>query len=547
LRDVAVILVSFCSLAGLVPDISHPVFDRLLVLVAVAAVSWLLLVAARRLPLFLAGATLFLVLAPFVTSGLAGRGGKPNVLWILLDTTRIDHVAPYGGLTRSPVVQLLASEGILFQDAVTVVPKTPASVASFMTGLYPYRHGVRALPDRLSKEVVTAAELFSHQGWHTAALVHNAWLARGRGFGQGFRSFSGYYDIQSPYGPAQYWSWLRFVDQLTVRRIPRFSPQTSSAVLTERAMRYLERYRDRPFFLYVHYFEPHWPYFPPRSLAREYGAPPNGDTLVNRVPLPNLTRGQMIFDNPLPEEENRAALLLYRAEVEHTLQQVGRLLDRLDELGLRENTLVVFTTDHGHNLGEHGYWYHHGEFLYDESLRIPLVLRWPGRLPGGRVVSEQVRSIDVLPTLARLVGLRHLPRVDGRALEGFWQGEASSSLEAYLESDVRMFRENDRRPIDGIPGKSRAIRDGRYKLILTPTPEGSRLELFDLHEDPAELLNLAGDPQHRQSLGRLLARLESLTPVAERGFLAPQGSEERDADAIGDRDQEMLQSLGYVN
>ena len=543
----SLLLVTAASLLGRVPDQTWASWEQASFLVTSALVGGVLVLAAVRLPWVLAAAGLLLLAG----SGLAtapAQNDRPNVLWILVDTLRRDHVEPFGDLSQTPDVRKLASEGVLFEDAVTVVPKTPASVASFMTGLYPVHHGVRTLYSPMAEGLPTVADRFAEAGYDTAAFINNAWLTAGRGFAQGFERFDGYYEVNRPYGSLGYLGWVLLVDQVTLGRIPAFSSQTDPVELTDRVVAFLESERERPFFAYVHYFHPHWPYLPPPAAASRY-VPSGATTVVNHPEAIGMSRGTMIFQNFLPAAENETAKGLYRGEVDHTMEQVGRLLDRLRERDLDERTLVVFTADHGHSLGEQDYFFHHGEFLYDSTVRIPLILRWSGVLPAGVTVRAQVRSIDVAPTVLELTGLAPLARVDGESLVPTWTGRSVLPRPALLESDVKMFPENLRRELGGIPGKLRGVRDGRFKLVIAPTHRGPRYELYDLRDDPGELHNLATDPEHAEVLARLSTFVLARIPDSERRLLAGLAMPHEGGPATGpsEAEQEHLRSLGYLD
>lgn len=546
--DLGVLLTASASLYGRVPDQAHLWPAEAWFLTSTGLVALLLVEAARRAPRLLALGTLTLMVVGVLSSLMAGSDSGPNVLWILVDTTRRDHVAPFGDWVHTPAIDKLAKEGALFDDAVTVVPKTPASVASFFTGSYPIHHGVRALYDRLAPETVTVAESFRQAGFDTAAFIDNGWMSRGRGFDQGFERFLGFFEVHQAWGPLRYFSWMVAADQLSGRRIPTFNPQAEAATLTDVALHYLKVHRDRRFFAYVHYFEPHWPYFPPAALARRYGAPESGRILVNFISRSPIGRGRMIFQNPLPEAENEAARRLYRAEIDDTMFHIGRLLEGLEDLGLTENTIVAFTADHGHALGEHRYFFHHGEFLYEDSVRIPLILKWPGHIPAGLEVADQVRSIDLAPTLLQLANLPQLAESDGRSLHRFWTDQTDGPRPALLESDVKMFAENDRRDFSGVPGKLRGLRDGRFKLILNPTRAGVVFELYDLETDRAEAHNLAEDPDFSGIFEALRAELLRLIPAAELKQIEALGGaiEAPEEEQISEEELEMLRSLGYA-
>lgn len=268
----------------------------------------------------------------------------------------------------------------------------------------------------------------------------------------------------------------------------------------------------------------------------------------------------MMFQNPLSDEENDRACELYRQEITYNADQVGRLLDELDNLGIADNTIVVFTADHGHSLGEHNYWYHHGEFLYDASMSIPLFIKAPGQLEPGGVVEEQVRSIDVMPTLLSLAGLEAV-ETDGVDLTREQAGPA------FMETDISYFKWNKRRYVKGVNGKLRGIRTSDWKMVYTPKKGPGVWELFNLKEDPEELINLfdSGDAPEDVTK-RLMAELRKWMPEEEQLALNKIGNRfdqlptnakvtnrigEEDADATSDEElseteRRMLQALGYV-
>ncbi|MDP6940378.1 MAG: sulfatase-like hydrolase/transferase, partial [Planctomycetota bacterium] len=168
---------------------------------------------------------------------------------------------------------------------------------------------------------------------------------RGRGYEQGFDQFWTFFEIEKVWGPLQWTGWGTALDGLTIRKVRHFDGDTDAQVATERALDWLDA-APEPFFLYVHYFDPHWPYRPPGE---------DDDCLVNDIKGSGITRGEMMFQDAIPQAEDERAAALYAGEVVYNLDHVGRLLDALDAQGLTENTLVVFTADHGHHLGDHDY------------------------------------------------------------------------------------------------------------------------------------------------------------------------------------------------
>jgi choline-sulfatase len=559
LAGAAVLGVSVYSLWGRAPDFRFDLVTIGWLLLGSAATATVVTVALSRWPRITGAALAALVgtVAVWAWIGPSVPDDRPSVLFVLVDTTRRDHVRPFDDLVETFAIEELAARGILFSDAVTVIPKTSQSVASFLTARYPVRHGLRGLYDTLGRDQPNVARAFQEAGYSTAALVNNPWVSPMHGFGHGFDRYYGTDEIREDFGSAlDLVSWGVLYDRLVRQRLEWRPPQTEgffearASDLTRAATQVLQVQRH-PFFLYVHYFQPHWPYMPPPHVRRRYGAPSPETSVVNNIEESDVGRGAMIFHNPLPEAENEGARRLYRAETDDTMVEVGRLLDALEASPWARNTIVVFTADHGHALGEHAYYFHHGAFLYEPSVRIPLILSWPGRLPEGRVVGHQVRSIDVAPTLLDLAGLEPKASLDGRSLVGYWAGGEEAPRGAFLESDVRMMDANERREVGGVLGKLRAWRDGRYKLILTPTFEGPRFELYDLAEDPAEARDLAGDEDHQEVLRTLKERLEAALPEDERTALGPieRGAEATSDDvgtSVGGEELELLRQLGYV-
>lgn len=555
----AVLLVSVYSLWGRAPDFRYDLDVIGGMYLASAAVAAALVLALIRWPRT-GAAGLALVASAVLIGGRLGRqapADRPSVLFVLVDTLRRDHVSPFHDLIETPAVERLASRGVLFSDAVTAIPKTAQSVASFLTARYPVRHGLRGLYDNLSPTQPNVVRAFQEAGYPTVALVNNPWISPAHGFDRGFDLFFGTDEIRNDFGGASpFVTWYVLYDRW-IRRPREWRPpqpedffEARASDLTHAAVQVLRHQRE-PFFLYVHYFQPHWPYMPPPPLQKRYGAPPPETSVVNTIEDSEYSRGEMIFQNPLPESENEGARLLYRGEVDDTIRQVGHLLEALQASPYGRSTIVVFTADHGHALGEHGYYFHHGAFLYDVSVRIPLILSWPGHLPEGRVIEQQVRSIDVAPTLLELCGVPLEASLDGRSLSGYWTDTERTPREALMESDVRMMEANKRREVGGVLGKLRAWRSGRYKLILTPAIHGPRFELFDLSEDPGETHDLSGEEDLRAVLEPMRQKLVAALPEEERRALGPldpetEGAEGDASSGVSQEELELLRQLGYV-
>jgi arylsulfatase A-like enzyme/cytochrome c-type biogenesis protein CcmH/NrfG len=395
--------------------------------------------------------------------------GKPNVLLVTIDTLRADHVGCYGDASAStPVLDALAARGVRFATAVAHVPLTGPSHASILTGLGPLGHGFRENAGFvLPAQVRSGAQDFHDAGYRTAAFVSAFPLDRRFGFDRGFDV----YDDHLPKGN----------DPRRTPYVERFADGTTDA-----ALRWLEvpaAKPGQPFFLWVHYYDPHAPYEPP------------------------------------PEFEARFRAAPYDGEVAFADQQLGRLLGALDERGLLGQTLVLAMADHGEGLGEHGEGTH-GLFVYDSTLKIPFIVAGPG-IDTPRVAPTVARTTDVLPTLLDYAGLPIPAGIEGRSLRPAMEGRAMDDAPAYAET-LYPQREFGWAPLF-------AWRTADHKMIEAPRPE-----LYDLQKDPGEKDNLA--PRETARLAQMREKLD-----VARSETPPSAETEVDPEAA-----EMLRALGYV-
>jgi arylsulfatase A-like enzyme/cytochrome c-type biogenesis protein CcmH/NrfG len=416
-----------------------------------------------------------LALAPALLPGCRrtpaepGPSRKPNVLLVTIDTLRADRVGCYGHASAStPVLDALATRGVRFETAVVHVPLTGPSHASILTGLGPLGHGFRENAGFvLPAQVKSGAEDFRQAGYRTAAFVSAFPLDRRFGFDRGFDV----YDDHLPKG----------TDSRRTPYVERFADATTDAVL-----RWLEAPAEgapRPYFLWVHYYDPHAPYEPPGELAVRFRTAP------------------------------------YDGEVAFADQQLGRLLHALEQRGLLAQTLVLAMSDHGEGLGEHGEGTH-GLFVYDSTLKVPFIVAGPG-IDTPRVAPTVARGVDVLPTLLDYAGLPRRPDIEGRSLRPAIEGRAMEDVPAYVES-LYPQREFGWAPLF-------AWRTARHKVIEAPRPE-----LYDLEEDPGELDDLAPREPARLADMRKALEVARARPVAA-------ASAEVDPESA-----EMLRALGYI-
>ncbi len=439
----------------------------------------------------------------------------PDVILITVDTLRADHLGCYGyPKNTSPSIDALAADGILFENAFTTVPRTTPALASLMTGDYPRQHGLLTLVDVLPGERRTLAEVLSEQGYATAAFV-------------------------TPSVPRQSALWQGF--DVFDDRVHSEDRSARAEQVAARALRWLDEHRGERLFLWLHLWDPHFRYDPPAPHDAAFD-PRGGQRLsiYERLDRGELKLGEVYFENDLAEDEIARAIALYDGEIRYTDEVIGRLLERLREESLYAPALVVFAADHGESLGEHGYHFEHGAYLYDASLRIPLILKLPlGRRAGSRV-GDLAMIFDVAPTVLSTLALEERLGSPGRDLSlAFDAGEPLREA-SFHESGRRYFAQNPRRYLEGPAGHWKSVREGNWKLIRIPTPDGDIHELYDLGADPGETRNLfrEGDP-----VGRDLAKKLD-TWLAGFGELT--GGDEA-AEAIDPGTAERLRALGYMD
>jgi arylsulfatase A-like enzyme len=368
---------------------------------------------------------------------------RPNVLFVSLDTVRAD--VAYSG--RLPGVERLRGDGVTFRQAISSSPLTPISHATVFTGLQPPRHGIRhLLREQLRPEVPTLAGKLRAAGYSTGAVVSCPGLSTWYGINRGFD----FYDDEIPLLPDGR-------DPLTVNDVKlRGLALKRAPLVVDRAMGWLDQQPGEPFFLFAHFFDAHWPYEPPEDVG-------------------------VRVDNP------------YEGEVAYSDHYLQRLLERL--AGSGRPTLVVCFSDHGEDLGgwypndhageqRYGYEEGHGCLLFDSTQHVPLIVCGPD-LPAGLEVDQQVRLVDVMPTVLELLGLEP-EESDGTPLTEFFTDPEARSRPAYSETH---FREElvSAEYKDLIPLASVRIDEGkeaRRKVIWELG--GSHVEVYDLHADPHE-------------------------------------------------------------
>ena len=398
-----------------------------------------------------------------------------NVILIVVDSLRSDHLG-INGYTRdtSPNMDKLAKESAFFSNTISTIPRTTPSIASMLTGLYPHSHGVRFLfTHKLNPHVTTLQEILKSRGYYT---VGNDIESNDIDIKKGFDEFN-----------LLQWRIINKIKRTIKKTIDWNYKVNPAKTLTDFAINKIEKLKNKKFFLYLHYLPLHWPYSPPKPYDNMFDPNYKGKHTFNEY-SGQINRGDLLFNNSLSKEENRHAVAHYDGCIRFVDFQIGRILDHLNALNLTDNTLIILTADHGECFGEHNIYFNHGDSLYDEELKLPLILKYP-KAPK-KIIKNQVQTIDIMPTILDILNIHLIENIDGISLMPAINGEMNPRKYAFAETGKSFFTQNKRSYFEGIKGKWRMVRTDKWKLIYIPHPEKDIFELYDLEEDPYEQNNV---------------------------------------------------------
>jgi arylsulfatase A-like enzyme len=437
-------------------------------------------------------------------------GKVRHVILIVVDTLRADALSCYDPAVQStPVIDGLAAESVLFETARSAAPWTLPSMCSLMTGVGASVHLAVRGESVLPTGPRTLAEHMRAAGYRTAAIGRNAFLHPRSRLDRGFDEYTMYPRLWSgtPIGSA-------ILDAISPPEMP---AEPIAGDLTRAAGAWLEQHREQPFFLWLHYFDPHWPFEPPRKWAPE-GDPPSGLSRRFAVPISEARTGHFS-----PDLEQRAWIRsLYEAEVRYTDHAIGRLFEKLKALGIYDDALIVLTSDHGEELWEHDS-FEHGHSAYDELLRVPLMLKVPGQAPRRR--ADPVSITSLTPTLLELCSVE----ADGALFSAprlFGPDPASAPVVA----SGLLTHEN-----------RTAVVSGTWKYIRRALT--GKEELYDLARDPGEQDSLVtrAPPELEVMRAAMQAQAEGAAALRERLGILQSSSQKMDAAT-----QREMRSLGYL-
>jgi arylsulfatase A-like enzyme/cytochrome c-type biogenesis protein CcmH/NrfG len=423
----------------------------------------------RRLIVILAG------LAALPSTAQTTAKPALNVVLITIDTLRADHLGCYGyKQIKTPNIDGLAADGARFERAFAVVPVTLPSHSSMLTGTYPMLSGMHDFSgNKLSPLQLTLASVLKQAGYQTGAVIGAAVLDSRFGLNQGFDFYYDHFDFSR-------------LDEANLDEMER-----PGNVVADVALDWLAKNSQKKFFLWMHLYDPHFPYHPPEPYSHEYAAQP------------------------------------YNGEIAFADEQVGRLLRFLKEKGIYQNTVIVLCGDHGESLGEHGEKTH-GFFIYNATMHVPLIIRLPEKA-AAPVVTDPVSLVDLMPTVLGAVGLEVPSQVQGRSL--LWELRAERGTQT--NGERILYGETYMPRIHFNWSELRGSENTKYHFIDAPRPE-----LYDLAKDPGELHNLfteknAVGAEMRAKLGGMIRDYSAGKELAEKTGLDP---------ALMER----LKALGYA-
>jgi arylsulfatase A-like enzyme/Tfp pilus assembly protein PilF len=400
-----------------------------------------------------------------------------NIILFTIDTLRADHLECYGyNSIKTPHINRLADEGILFEHNIVQAPLTLPSHSSILTGTYPLYHGIRDNGGfYLDESHVTLAEELKSRGYATGAFVAAFVLDSKWGLDQGFDYYYDNFDLTK------------------YKKVSLDSVQRRGDEVLSEAYKWFEENDQDKFFAWIHLYDPHTPYDPPEPYKTDYAG---------------------------------RRFSLYDGEIAYVDQLIGEFRQFMEEKNLLEKTLIIFTSDHGESLGEHKE-NAHGFFIYDSAVRVPLIVRLPGKKKGGQRIANQVRSIDIMPTILNCLDNNPSANVQGQSLLPYILDlDGDLELSAYSETYWPNYHYGW--------SELKSLRKGQYKFIEAPKPE-----LYDVFKDPGERENLIN---RMASLGHEMQR--NLNTLMENYSAAD--IDEVQPQRVDDDTLTKLQALGYL-
>ena len=434
--------------------------------------------------------------------GKRDRSRRPSVILITADTLRADHLGCYGySRNTSPHIDAFARDAILFENCLSHAPDTRLSLASLLSGFLPHETQM-TITTALPSKVKTIPEMLQSHGYKTAAVVSNYVLHKGQGWEEGFSVYD---------------------DTMDQRELVRGWPERTAGPTTDRAIELLRRFHGDELFLWIHYQDPHGPYTPPEPFSTTFptvGKAPRilggNASLSGRGGIPPY---QLVDAN----RDFHHYVSQYDGEIRYLDSHFKRLMDELKKTGLYDDSLILFSSDHGEGMGEHDYYFAHGENLYFHQTHVPLIIRHGKNLAGRR--ADFVQQIDLAPTILNRLGVESGSPFRGRDLfeDPDTEREIFSEMASPLVEDGTRF----------------SLVFDRFKLIFTPLYR--KYELYDLTDDPGEKRDRIDEQNMRKRAENLTARLHRIRKEDRLKIRPDLTNDKPDEEEV-----RKMKSLGYV-
>ena len=469
-------------------------------------------------------------------SSSSGKNRKPRgVIFLVIDTLRADHLNIYG-YERETLIHLkkFADEGVAFSNATAQGTMTKISTPSMVTSLYPISHTVLGMDSGLPASAKTIAEVFREEGYATVSYSSVPFTGRSNNMHQGYEELHESGSISDDAYRTK--TSQHYVDQL---------------------IQWLEEHRDVPFFAFLHVFDPHSPFRPRPPYDTLWGAPGDEDRLAQieedvrehkvRTSMDNLPhKDEYLKTGNDPDELLRIYTDWYDGSIRGADAEIGRLFQALREMGIEEDTLIVFSADHGEELWDHGQFFH-GQSVYSELTQVPLVFRWPNNpvIKKGMMVDHVVENVDIMPTLLELSGIEGPSNMQGRSLVPLLSGTENANWQkrvAVTQAMVGGFMgggnggSREQKPHFGI------IEDG-WKLVRKEVDPELEQELFERATDPLDQKDLIGSDGNGERVNGITETFEAWKTRMEAAELP---SDEEMSQELSSEELRRLQALGYV-
>ena len=468
---------------------------------------------------------------------------RPNILWICTDQQRYDTIHALGNEhIRTPNIDRLVSEGTAFTHAFCQNPVCTPSRASFLTGRYPRTTRARQNGQCIPPDEVPVTKILADAGYDCglSGKLHLAACCRRveQRIDDGYRVFRWSHDPDPIWTENEYQQWLaskgcKWADiykpppgKHAFAGVPAELHQTTWCF--DRAIEFIEQDRSGPWLASINCFDPHHAFDPPKEYLDRYDPDSLPDPkyrpgeldnkpFYQRIDHEGAYGGKQLGFSKMTARERREVTAAYYAMIELIDDNVGRILKFLDDTGRRENTIVIFMSDHGEMLGDHGI-YLKGPFMYDCAVRVPLILSWPGRFKSGLVSDALVELVDLAPTLLEAVGIKVPARMQGRSFMGICTGEADPHHHrerVFAEYYSSLVSHKECRP----DAYATMIRTRTHKLVTYHALDDG--ELYDLSTDPDEFENLWSSPAHAEVRFHLMKKafdtsVFTMDPMPER-------------------------------